>query len=72
MIRRYWEDFETGRRGITEGDLPDGPFVEEITAREFYEREATCVCGKTAMDGKRCAFGASHRTLTSTDDEALS
>lgn len=67
--RRWWEDFETGRRGITDGDLPDGPLVEEITAREFYERESICVCGKAAKDGVRCAYGASHRSL---DDEALS
>ena len=45
-VRRFWEDGESGRRGFTEGDLPDGPLVEEITAREFYEREAqTLACG---------------------------
>lgn len=76
MTRRFWEDFETGRRGITDGDLPDGPLVEEITAQQFYERETEelrCVCGKAKMDGKRCAFGASHRTAAmAADDEALS
>lgn len=44
--RIFWEDFETGRRGFTDGELPDGPLVEEISAREFYEREAlTLACG---------------------------
>jgi hypothetical protein len=71
VSRRYWHDFETGRSGFTEGDLPDGPLVEEITALEFYERESVCVCGKVEADGVRCKFGASHRSLRSIDDEAL-
>lgn len=87
--RRFWQDVETGRRGITDGDLPDGPLVEEITAEEFYARDkqsiceelfgpVICVCGKAAMDGKRCRYGASHRTLatktpalSAEDEEAL-
>jgi hypothetical protein len=66
---RYWQDFETGRRGYTEnGVFPDDPFVEEITEEQYR----CCVCGKFEMDGKRCAFGASHRPLICSDDEALS
>ena len=46
MRRTFYHDFETGRSGFTEGDLPSGPLVEEITAREFYEREAKVLaCG---------------------------
>jgi hypothetical protein len=72
VTRRHYEDYETGHRGFTDGDLPDGPLVEEITALQFYQREGVCVCGKAAMDGKRCAFGASHRTVAmAADDEAL-
>lgn len=70
--RTYWEDFETGRRGFTEGELPDGPLVEAISAFEFYDREGVCVCGKRENDGVRCLYGASHQTLHSLDDEALS
>ena len=69
--RRWWEDFETGRRGFTDGDLPDGPLVEEISALDFYKREGICVCGKAEMDGVRCKYGASHRTARHEDDEAL-
>ena len=74
MTRRYWQDFETGRSGFTEknGDLPDGPLVEEITALDFYENTGTCACGKAEMDGKRCALGATHEARNTTlDDEAL-
>jgi hypothetical protein len=71
--RRYWHDFETGRSGFTDknGELPDGPLVEEISGLEFYEHAGTCVCGKAEMDGKRCRFGASHRTAAMIEDEAL-
>jgi hypothetical protein len=69
VSRRFYEDFETGRRGFTDGDLPDGPLVEEISASEWWERTGICVCGKAAMDGVKCRYGASHKTL---DDEALS
>jgi hypothetical protein len=72
LSRTYYHDFETGRSGFTDGDLPDGPLVEEISALRFYEREAGCACGKAAMDGKRCHLGATHSTLAMTlDDEAL-
>lgn len=64
MSRRFWHNFETGRSGFTDGDLPSGPLVEEITALEFYQRESVCVCGKLEKDGKRCAYGASHKGLT--------
>lgn len=69
--RRYWEDFETGRRGYTDnGVFPDDPFVEEITR---FEYDGCCACGNPKMDGKRCALGATHKTLAQTlDDEALS
>lgn len=81
MSRRYWEDAETGRRGITDGDLPDGPLVEEISAAEFYDRQKqdlceemfgslVCVCGKAEMDGKRCRYGASHISLAPTTQAA--
>lgn len=44
--RIFWQDFETGRRGFTDGELPDGPFVEEISALEFYKREGkSLACG---------------------------
>lgn len=46
MRRAYWQDFETGRRGFSDGELPDGPLVEEIEAFEFYTREGhSLVCG---------------------------
>lgn len=73
--RKYWEDFETGRRGYTDnGVFPDGPFVEEISRFEF---DGGCACGKAEMDGKRCALGATHRGSApkiecTPDDEALS
>lgn len=74
--RIYWHDFETGRRGFTDGDLPDGPLVEETTAKDFYanaEWDGVCVCGKAEMDGVKCRYGATHKTLAMTrDDEALS
>jgi hypothetical protein len=38
--RLYFSDDETGRLGMTDGELPDGPFVEEITALEFYKRSS--------------------------------
>lgn len=74
MSRQYWEDFETGRLGYTDdGVFPDGPLVEEITKWEF---DGICVCGKAAMDGIKCRFGASHRlpakSYSTPDDEALS
>lgn len=71
--RRYWRDDENGRSGFTDGELPDGPLVEEINALDYYKFNGICVCGKVAMDGVRCKFGASHRTAAmSLDDEALS
>lgn len=46
MRRVYWEDAETGRRGFSDGELPDGPLVEEISAYDFYTREAlSLACG---------------------------
>lgn len=41
----YWHDFETGRSGFSDTELPDGPLVEEIPAREFYERGAADLAG---------------------------
>ncbi|KAH2148151.1 hypothetical protein KXW37_003087, partial [Aspergillus fumigatus] len=72
--------------GFTEGDLPDGPLVEEITAREFYEREAqTLACGWPALHQPKrpeicpCGFifpGKSDQqwhdpALSAEDEEAL-
>jgi hypothetical protein len=79
----YWHDFETGRSGIADGDLPDGPLVEEITAREFYIRESKSLsCGWPELHHAasehycRCGFvfpaRAPERFHHSLDDDALS
>jgi hypothetical protein len=88
--RGFWEDVETGRRGFFGADhpMPDGPMVEEITAREFYEREAKVLaCGWPKTHHERsadiCACGFLQPAgvpedhwhtpvLSAEDDEALS
>lgn len=87
MTRRYWQDFETGRRGFTEknGDLPDGPLVEEIAPCEFYQRETQDISDELGSDNALhlAKEGFVHATTTrllltdkgvaamSADDEAL-
>jgi hypothetical protein len=72
--RLYWRDDETDRSGFSDnGELPDGPLVEEISALDFYKLNGICVCGKAEMDGIRCRFGAVHKTAAMIrDEEALS
>lgn len=82
MSRVYYHDFETGRSGFTDGDLPDGPLVEEIEAFDFYTREGhSLVCGWPGVHhehGKsicRCGYIFPEKLEAhwhNADDEALS
>ncbi len=81
MSRTYYHDFETGRSGFTDGDLPDGPLVEEITAREFYLNEGhslSCGWPKAHWPDSEgvcpCGFifpARYHEEPINADDEAL-
>ena len=35
------------------------------------EWDGICACGKEAMDGIRCRFGATHRSLYNEDDTCI-
>jgi hypothetical protein len=79
--RLYWHDFETGRSGSSDVELPDGPLVEEIEAFEFYTREGhSLICGWPALHHEqgeticRCGFIFPQKVPThwhTSDDEAL-
>lgn len=84
-MRRYYSDDDTGRLFFVDnGEEPDGVFVEEIEAWEFYRRSSiTLSCGWPANhwpnERGTCPCGRmfpdlttiGHKTVLSADDEAL-